>query len=62
MYVRDDYVINFDSFGFENVPKEINKFIENKNIKEKFSFTDYTNLFSPNQNEKNDKTILKCFQ
>ena len=62
MYVRDDYVIYFDSFGFEHVPKEINKFIENKNIKEKFSLSDYTNLFSPNQNEKNDKTILKCFQ
>ena len=26
------------------------------------SLLDYTNLFSPNRYEKNDKTILKCFQ
>ena len=26
------------------------------------SLLDYTNLFSPNDYEKNDKTILKCFQ
>ena len=23
---------------------------------------EYTNLFSPNEYKKNDKTILKCFQ
>ena len=26
------------------------------------SLSDYTNLFSPNDYEKNDKIILKCFQ
>ena len=26
------YVIHFDSFGAENIPKDIKKFIENKNI------------------------------
>ena len=26
------------------------------------SLLDYTNLFSPNNNEKNDKVMPKCFQ
>ena len=26
------------------------------------SLQDYTNLFSPNEHEKSDKNILKCFQ
>ena len=78
----------FDSFGVEHIPKEIKKFIGNKNIiiniyriqaydsimcgyfcigfidfmlKGK-SLLDYTNLFSPNDYEKNDKIILKYFQ
>ena len=37
MYVADNEIIYFDSFGVEHVPKEIKKFIEHKNIK--------TNLF-----------------
>ena len=78
----------FDSFGVEHIPKEIEKFIGNKNIitnicriqaydsimcgyvcigfigfilKDK-SLVDYTNLFSCNGYEKNDKIILKYFQ
>ena len=33
LYVEDIEVIYFDSFWVENVPKEIEKFIKNKNIK-----------------------------
>ena len=33
MYVKNNEVIYFDSFGVEHVPKEINKFIGNKNTK-----------------------------
>ena len=81
-------IIYFDSFGVENIPKEIKKFIRNKNIITNIcrthaydflmrccfcirfigfmlkgkSLLDYTNLFSPNNYEKNDKIILKYFQ
>ena len=78
----------FDSFWFEYIPKEIRKFIGNKNViiniyriqaydsimfgyfrigltdfmlKGK-NLLDYTNLFSANEYEKNDKIILKHFQ
>ena len=80
--------IYFDSFGVEHIPKEIKKFIGNKNmvtniyriqaynsimhgyfcigfidfmLKSK-CLLDYTNLFSPNDYDKNDKIILKYFQ
>ena len=80
--------IYFDSFGVEHIPKEIKKFIGNKNtirniygiqaydsimcgyfcvgcivfmLKRK-SLLEYTNLFPPNDYEKNDKIILKYFQ
>ena len=69
----------------EHIPKEISKFIENKNITTNIyriqvydsiicgyfcigfidfmlkgkSLLDYTNLFSPNEYNKNDKIILK---
>ena len=33
LYVKNDEVIYFDSFGVEYVPKEIKKFIGNKDIK-----------------------------
>ena len=33
LYVKGNEVIYFDSFGVEHVPKEIKKFIRNKNIK-----------------------------
>ena len=32
MYVNDDDVSYFDSFGVEHIPNEIRKFIGNKNI------------------------------
>ena len=88
MYLNDNYVTFFDSFGVEHVPKDIKKLIGNKNITTNiygiqsydsimcgyfcigfFDFMlkskgllEYTNLFSPNDYEKNDKTILKYFQ
>ena len=33
LYVKNNEVIYFDSFGVEHVPKEIKKFIEHKNTK-----------------------------
>ena len=33
LYVNGDNVTYFDSFGVEYIPKEIKKFISNKNIK-----------------------------
>ena len=76
-----------DSWRVEHIPKEINKFIGNKNIITNISriqaydlmcgyfcigfidfvlkgksMLDYTNIFSPNDYEKNDKAILKYFQ
>ena len=88
MYVNNDNVTYLESFRVEHIPKEIKKFIEDKNIitniykiqacdskmcgyfcigfidfmvKAK-SLLDYTNLFAPNNYEKNDKVILKLFQ
>ena len=78
----------FDSFWFEYLPKEIRKFIGNKNVITNIyriqaydsimfryfligltdfmlkgkNLLDYTNLFSANEYEKNDKIILKYFQ
>ena len=87
-YVNAENVKYFGSFRVENIPKEIQKFIENKNIivniyriqaydsiicgyfcirfiaymlKGK-SLLDYTNLFSSNDYEKNDKILLKYFE
>ena len=88
LYVNNNNVTYFDSFGVESIPKEVKKFIGNKNmitniyriqaydsimcgyfwigyidfmLKSK-CLLDYTNLFSPNEYEKNDKVILKHFQ
>ena len=33
MYIHNDDVIYFDSFGVEHIPKEIRTFTNNKNIK-----------------------------
>ena len=81
-------VTYFDSFGVEHIPKEIRKFIRNKNVITNIyriqaydsimcgyfciGFIDFmlkgksllecTNLFSPNEYKKNNKTILKYFQ
>ena len=87
-YVNGNNAIYFDSFGVEHIPKEIKKFLGNKNIitnisrikafdsimcgcfnigfidfmLEDINLSDYTNLFSRNEYEKNDKIILKHFQ
>ena len=81
-------IVYFDSFGVEYIPKEIKKFIGNKNIITNIyriqayesivcgyfhigfidfmlkgrSLHHYTNLYSPNDYEKIDKTIRKYFQ
>ena len=88
LYVNAKNVTYFDSFGVEHIPKEIRKFIVNKNITTNIyriqaydsimcgyfcigfidfmlkgkSLLEYTNLFSPNDYEKNDEIILKYFQ
>ena len=88
LYVNDNNVTYFDSSGIEHIPKEIKKFIGNKNVLiniyrmqaydsiicgyfcigfidfmlKRKSLLQYTNLFSPNDYEKNDKVILKYFQ
>ena len=88
MYVNNNNVNYFDSSGVELIPKEIKKFIGNKDVvtniyrlqtydsimREYFrigfidfilkgkSLLEYTNLFSPNDYEKNDKITFKHFQ
>ena len=77
LYVNNKIVTYFDSFGVEDIPKEIMKFIVRKKIITNIyriqaydsimilfngkSLTDYTNLFSPNDFNKNDDIILKYF-
>ena len=87
LYVNNNIVTYFDSFGVEHIPKEIMKFIVRSKIIANIyriqaydsimcgyfcigfitfmfngkSFTDYTNLFSPNDFNKNDDIILKYF-
>ena len=93
IFVQEDEVIYFDSFGVEYIPKEIMEKIEhsslgNKNIKTSIfriqdnisimrgcfcilfieymlnnkTLTDFTNLFSPWNFEKNDDIIKRYFQ
>ena len=88
LYVNNNNVNYFDSSGVELIPKEIKKFIGNKDVvtniyrlqtcdsimREYFrivfidfilkgkSLLEYTNLFSPNDYEKNDKITFKNFQ
>ena len=72
LYVNDNNVTYCDSFGVKHIPKEIWKFIGNKNITNIYrmcgyfcirfidfmlkgkNLLDYTNLFFPNDCEKND--------
>ena len=87
LWVNNDNVTYFDSFGVEHIHKEIIKFRENRNIKTNIfrmqaydsimwgyfcigfidfmfkgkSLTDYINLFSPNDFNINDDTILSYF-
>ena len=81
LYINDNNVTYFDSFGVEHIPKEIRKHIGNKNIITNIyriqandsrmwryfctrfidftlkgkSLLEYTNLFCPNDYEKNGK-------
>ena len=87
LYVKNNDITYFDSFGVEHIPKEIKAFIKNKNVKTNIfriqvygsimcgyfcirlinfmlkgkSLTEYANVFSPNDFEKNDDTILNYF-
>ena len=88
LYVHNNNVTYFDSFGVEHIPKVITTFIDRflsitKNIfriqaydstmcgyfcigfidfmLEGKKLTEYTNLLSPNNFEKNDDIILKYF-
>ena len=87
MYIQNNDVTYFDSFGVEYIPKEIRTFISNKNIKTNIfriqaydsimcryfcigfidfmlarkTWTDFINIFSPNNFKRNDNITLKCF-
>ena len=73
LYVNNKTVTYFDSFGVENIPKEIEKFIGNKTTLTNFyigfidfmfngsNLKDFTNLFSSNDFRKNDDIILNYF-
>ena len=68
MYVNNNNVTSFNSFGVAHIPKEIKKIIRHENIITNIygkgnmvkgkSLLDYTNLFSPNGSENNEKIIL----
>ena len=48
-FVKSNEVIYFDSFGVEYLPKEIKKFIRNKNIKTNiFRIQDYNSIMFTN--------------
>ena len=83
LYVKNNIVTYFDSFGVEHIPKEIKTFINSKNIKIDIfriqaydsimcgyfyirfinfmpagkTLTEYTDLFSPNNFQKNDDIL-----
>ena len=68
----DNYAKTSGSFRVEHIPKEINQFINNKNMITSIygiqgyyfkgkTLTDYTNLFSPNNFKKKDDMILNYF-
>ena len=87
-YVHGVIVTYFESFGTEQIPKEIKIFIGNKNFTTNIyriqvddliicrsfcigfinfilkgkSLLNYINIFSPNKNSTNEKTILEHFQ
>ena len=49
LFVKSNEVIYFDSFGVEYLPKEIKKFIRNKNIKTNiFRIQDYNSKMFTN--------------
>ena len=87
LFLLNNDVTYFDSFGVEHIPKEIKAFIGNKNIKTNIfriqaydsvmcgyfcigfidfmlkgkTLTDFTNLFSTSNFDKNDDIISKYF-
>ena len=87
LYVQNNNVTYFDSFGVEHMPKEIRTFISNKNITTNVfrlqtydsimcgyfcsgfidfmlagkTFTEFTNLCSPNNFKKKDDIMLNHF-
>ena len=74
LYVKNNDITYFDSFGVEHTPKEIKAFTNKDSIMCGYfcirfinfilrgkSLTEYTNLFSPNDFKKNDNTILNYF-
>ena len=88
LFYNRNEIVYFDSFAVEHVPKEIKKFIRNKNIKANIfrvqennsvmcgyfcigfidfmlsgeKLTDFTNMFSAHDFEKNDDIILSYFK
>ena len=52
LYVQNNDVTYFDSFGVEHIPKE---------VKTGKTLTDFTNLFSPNNFKKTNDIILNYF-
>ena len=88
LFCKKKEIVYFDSFGVEHIPKEIKKFIGNRNIEANIfrvqandsvmcgyfcfgfidfmladkSLTGYTNLFSPNDFNKNHSIILSYFK
>ena len=62
-YYRDETVLT-DAGTANSFPSNSASFIFKQEMtgKDCTSLLDYTNLLSPNEYEKNDKIILKCFQ
>ena len=76
LFCTRNEIVYFDSFGVQHVPEEIKEFAGNKIIKANIfrvqanddfmlagkKLSDFTNLFSPHDFEKNDHIILPCFK
>ena len=76
LFCNRNEIVYFDSFGVKHIPEEIKEFAGNKIIKANIfrvqanddfmlageKFSDFTNLFSPHDFEKNDHIILSYFQ
>ena len=74
LFCKKKEIVCFDSFGVEHIPEEIKEFIGHKNIKANITskfidfmladkkLTDYTNMFSSYDFDKNDSIILSYFK